>query len=504
LFLASFLKPIVPSNMLQGIVAAIVAALVWRLLVRPSLDGLPRPSEEKHRDTVRGIIGFCRPHTVKGTVLATVSGYILLSIYHQSQAYMCLTLVLVSGVLANVFIVGVNQLVDVEIDKTNEKTLPLVTGELTWECGRKITGRTLVLAVTLAFFQSTLWGLTISSMCLIGIVYSVPPCRLKRFALPAALCIVLARALLATIGGVYTYSVAMGKSVDEYMQYHLFTFTGILIAFTTVIALMKDVPDIEGDEKEGVRSFSVVWGPLVVSNICFAILSGAYIIVMSRNLENKPTFFSHMYALVWLNLARQPGGTKAIAMHNYFNIMWPLFYYEFFAYLVPIALEQFHVHVECVEGFAFILGLEIAYLAAKTRNTITHVIPRQIIEEIERKSGLDIVSIQHNLRLKGSVSSSSGSGSVTEAAVEMSLALGMHAKVAKLSTKAFRDAKRLAILCGDWLLARAVIALCETKNQATIHEMGKSIIAATRRPETEIAQVISEYADKAKSHLVNS
>jgi homogentisate phytyltransferase/homogentisate geranylgeranyltransferase len=485
------------------LIAGVLAALAWRLFVKPALERLPQP---EGKDTLRGMIGFCRPHTVKGTILASTSGYALLSMYHGEHAYMALILVLLSGILANVFIVGVNQLVDIEIDKINEKNLPLVTGELSFDCARKITARTLVLAVTVAFFQSTVWGLTISAMCLIGIVYSVPPMRLKRFAVPAALCIVLARAILGTIGGVYTYTAAMGKTVDEYMQYHLTVFRGILIAFTTVIALMKDVPDIEGDRREGVRSLSVVMGPQAVSNICFAILSCMYVVVIGLSWQRKAetAVFSHLYGLIWLHMRLVSGPSKATAMWNYFSVVWPLFYYEFAAYLLPIALEQFGKDIG-VEVLAFILGTEIAYLKFGPHAGCSQPgTSASLNQTIKRKSGLDIASLVGNLNLRGSESVCESSDKIAEAATEMSVALSMHAKFTKLSGKAYRDAKKLAILCGDWLLARAVIALCETKNQKAIHEMGKSIMAATQEPEEQIGRIVSEFSDNARVHVVSS
>jgi homogentisate phytyltransferase/homogentisate geranylgeranyltransferase len=411
--------------------------------------------------------------------------------------------VLVSGVLANVFIVGINQLVDVNIDKVNVKDLPLVTGALSWECGRKITGRSLLLAVMIAFYQSTVWGLCISCMCLIGIIYSVPPLRLKRFAVPAALCIVLARAIIGTVGGVFTYSAAMNREVDAFMRYHMSVFVGILVSFTTVIALMKDVPDIEGDRIEGVRSLSIVMGPSAVCNICLTILSTMYVTIMSLNWSSPtstPCFFSHLYGLVWLHLATVPGSTKTSAMFNYFSVVWPLFYYEFFAYLVPIAIDQIGLKVD-PNLLAFFLGIEIAFLKFHT-SLSAPATSFSLAQTIRRKSGLDIVSLYSNLGL--SVVPKPTTDLVSEAALEMSVALTMHSMLTKLTGRAFRDAKRLAILTGDWLLAKAVISLCETRNQETIHVMGKSIMSATDKPEIEIANTISEFAEKARSHVVSS
>lgn len=345
-------------------------------------------------------------------------------------------------------------------------------------------------------------------MCLLGKAYSVPPLRLKRFAVPAALCIVLARAILGTIGGVYTYTEAMGKEVDEYMQYHLAVFTGILIAFTMVIALMKDVPDIEGDKREGVRSLSIVMGPEAVSNICFATLSSMYVVVMALSWQRdcQSAFFSHLYGLVWLHLRRVSGPSKAVAMWNYFSVIWPLFYFEFGAYLLPIGLEQFQIDIG-LEILAFILGIEIAYLSFASRAAqMQHGASSSLSAKIKRKSGLDILSLVANLHLRGSelTSTTSAADDIAEAATEVSVALSMHAKLTKLSGKTYRDAKKLAILCGDWLLARAVIALCETRSQKAIHEMGKSILEATQKPEEEIGKTVSEFSEAARLHVVSS
>jgi homogentisate phytyltransferase/homogentisate geranylgeranyltransferase len=482
--------------LVYGVLSLIMSSLVWRFFMRPSVDGCERP-DENSKDTMRGMLEFARPHTIKGTFLASVSGYLVLSIYHGSHAYICLILVLMSGVLANVFIVGINQLIDVDTDIVNKKNLPLVTKGLRWTTGRRITGRCFVLATSIAFLQSVQWGVTVSAMCLIGYMYSVPPLRLKRFAVPAALCIVSARALLGTFGGVYTYSSAMGREVDEYMHFHLLVFTGILIAFTTVIALMKDVPDIEGDRQEGVRSLSIVLGPGTVSRLCITILSAMYVGVIAVMWTNSKTcILTHLCGLVWLGGATIAGSSKTIAMHNYFNVVWPLFYFEFPAYLVPISLRHMGLEIP-VNALWFVFGLEIAYLLHFKRMTSARQHSESVSAQILSKSGLDVHSLFTNLRLKGSFPFVESSGLVAEAAVEMSLALNMHSKLTRLTGRSFRDAKKLAILCGDWLLARAVMALCGTQDQKAIHEMGKSILQATQTREDEISNKVMQHAQVA-------
>lgn len=497
------------------LLVGIITTAIWFGGLRPSLDKIRNQfyAEASNEDSwrFRALLGFMRPHTVKGTILATISGYSLLSVYHGSSAKLALVRVLFSGVSANVFIVGINQLVDVDIDKVNKKPLPLAMGTLSWEVARDFTGAALVSATTVGFEESVLWGAVISIMCLIGVVYSVPPLRLKRFAVPAALCIVAARGLLATIGGTLTLTYAMGKELDDFMIFHMKVFTSVLVVFTTVIALMKDVPDIEGDISENINSFSVLLGPSRVSGICFSLITASYIGVMAVMFGRSDlSLFTHLYGLIWLHGASTPmpstGPTvKAVAMQNYFEVIWPLFYYEFFAYLVPVGIDHFHLRIP-TEVCGVILGAELAYLRYITGRSQCTNGSGSIGSVIRERSGLDVSSLHRNLGLRGSDPSTySGIDTpshVNLAAVEMSLALSMHSKLTRVSGKALANAKKLAILCGDWLLARAVISLCETRSQKAIHEMGKAIAAATREEdESLIADVVMQHADVARSSI---
>jgi hypothetical protein len=47
------------------------------------------------------------------------------------------------------------------------------------------------------------------------------------------------------------------------------------------------------------------------------------------------------------------------------------------------------------------------------------------------------------------------------------------------------------------------MALCETKNQCAIHEMGKSIMSATQKNENEISNTVIEFAYRADRLVSN-
>jgi len=491
----------------------LIVLSTWRLITRPLLDRLPFRDVIGSSDSISAVLAFSRPHTIKGTLLASISGYILLSVYNNNtHALESLARIVGSGLLANIFIVGINQLVDVEIDRINGKKLPIATGELSWELARDIVGFSLIGGVTLAFSESNFWGYIVSSMCVIGFAYSVPPIRLKRFAIPAAICIVLARGVLGTVGGALAYADAMGKPLDDFSMNHLKNFTIIMIVFTTVIALMKDVPDVEGDVKENVNSLSIVLGPQRVSDICFGLITGVqcWVAWVAISSSDSVLGFTHLVGLVWLwgrSISAPAKGSeysqiRRIAMHNYLHVIWPLFYYEFFAYLVPIGLHVFQISIPNY-SLSLVLGVELGYVWLVEPRLGLDTVAQVVVERISAKSGLDIASLHSNLRLKGTNPAVHGcideSSLINEAAIEVSIALSMHSRITRLTGKAYSNAKKLGILCGDWLLAKAVVALCETKSQKAIHEMGKSIATATSvNTEEEIVDIIMAHANIAK------
>lgn len=121
----------------------------------------------------------------------------------------------VLGVLAllcgNGYIVGINQIYDVEIDKTNKPFLPVAAGELSaaaaWAlCGALAAGG---LALTAAHFGRLITGLYGFGLFL-GTIYSVPPLRLKRSAVAAFVIIATVRGFLLNFGVYYATRAALG------------------------------------------------------------------------------------------------------------------------------------------------------------------------------------------------------------------------------------------------------------------------------------------------------
>src|SRR5690348_15502058 len=85
---------------------------------------------------------FARPHTIVGTTLSVLSLYAIATTTFTGVALDTrlfeLFWTLVAAWCVNVFIVGVNQLEDVEIDRVNKPYLPIAAGDLSWAAGRRI------------------------------------------------------------------------------------------------------------------------------------------------------------------------------------------------------------------------------------------------------------------------------------------------------------------------------------------------------------------------------
>ena len=141
---------------------------------------------------------FSRPHTMIGSALCIPA----LSLYAVPPGAPVLSgalagavlFALVPSLLINIYVVGLNQLYDVEIDKVNKPNLPLASGEMTMASGNVVVGASLVVGLLLGW-SSARWSsaalrLTLVGSALLGTIYSLPPFRLKarRRPPPAARC----------------------------------------------------------------------------------------------------------------------------------------------------------------------------------------------------------------------------------------------------------------------------------------------------------------------------
>lgn len=184
------------------------------------------------------------------------------------------------------------------------------------------------------------WALFVSF--LLGTAYSIdlPLLRWKRFALVAAMCILAVRAVIVQIA-FYMHVQTFVYGRPAVFSRPLIFATAFMSFFSVVIALFKDIPDIEGDKIFGIRSFSVRLGQKRVFWICILLLEMAYGAAVSVGATSSclwsklVTVLGHavLASILWTRAKSVDLKSKA-AITSFYMFIWQLFYAEYF--LIPL------------------------------------------------------------------------------------------------------------------------------------------------------------------------
>ena len=92
----------------------------------------------------------------------------------------------------------------------------------------------------------------------IGAAYSLPPIRLKRHAVAASLCIAGVRSAVVNLGVAVHFSKAFGGSGE--VPGAVWALCLFVLPFSFAIAVLKDVPDGEGDRAFRIATFTIRLG----------------------------------------------------------------------------------------------------------------------------------------------------------------------------------------------------------------------------------------------------
>ena len=277
---------------------------------------------------------FSRPHTIIGTSLSVLALYLLAVASDRPESWSFLTSSLLPALIAclsgNVYIVGLNQLADVDIDRINKPHLPLASGEFSRSQGWAIVAICGTLAILVALFQGPFLLATVGLSLVIGTAYSLPPLRLKRFPFWASFCILSVRGLIVNLGLFLHFQ--GGWPIPP----QVWALTLFILVFSLAIALFKDVPDIEGDRQYNIRTFTLRLGQTAVFNLVRLILTVCYLgLVLAAMLGlpsvNRPFLIaSHLAVLAtfWLRSLSVDLGDK-VAISQFYQFIWKLFFLEY-------------------------------------------------------------------------------------------------------------------------------------------------------------------------------
>jgi homogentisate phytyltransferase / homogentisate geranylgeranyltransferase len=280
---------------------------------------------------------FSRPHTIVGTTLSVLGLYAIAAteLPGAPPGLFDLSWTLVAAISVNVFIVGLNQLEDVEIDRINKPSLPLASGELSPAMGRVIVAVAGVVPVVLALTQGLLELAGVLVALLVGVAYSAPPLRLKRFPTLAALSISGVRAVVVNV--VVFLHFSGGEMVGPVWALTLF-----VLPFSFAIAVLKDVPDAEGDRRFRIATFTLRLGARRAVAIAMGALTVAYAamaVVGPLVLDGvQPAVLSATHlgalALLW-HWRRRADLADRDSYTRFYLRVWKLFFLEYV--IVPLA-----------------------------------------------------------------------------------------------------------------------------------------------------------------------
>jgi homogentisate phytyltransferase / homogentisate geranylgeranyltransferase len=294
---------------------------------------------------------FSRPHTIIGTSLSVLGLCAIALAESQSRtslnSFQLVTIflpTLLACLCGNVYIVGLNQLEDVGIDRINKPHLPLASGEFMRREAQIIVATTGVLALLLAYLQGPYLLAMVSISLALGTAYSLPPIRLKRFPFWASFCIFTVRGVIVNLGLFLHFNQRFqGQPLlnNISISASVWVLTAFILVFTFAIAIFKDIPDIEGDRRYNISTFTIRAGVPAVFNLARWVLTLCYIGMMAAALVlpsiNTPILIvTHLLlvTLLWWRSTLVNLADKA-AIANFYQFIWKLFFLEYLIF--PIA-----------------------------------------------------------------------------------------------------------------------------------------------------------------------
>ncbi|KAH1238923.1 Glycinol 4-dimethylallyltransferase [Glycine max] len=177
-----------------------------------------------------------------------------------------------------IYLSGVNQLYDLEIDKINKPHLPIASGQFSFKTGVIVSASFLALSVGFTWITGSwplIWNLIVISSTWTAYSIDVPLLRWKRYPLVAAMCMVSTWAFALPISFFHHMQTVVLKRPISFPR--SLTFVVAFMTFYSMgLALSKDIPDVEGDKEHGINSLSVRLGQKRVFWICVFLFEMAF------------------------------------------------------------------------------------------------------------------------------------------------------------------------------------------------------------------------------------
>ncbi len=294
---------------------------------------------------MRTLYAFARPHTIIGTVMAVVGLWAMAGAYAgdgpAAVGVVPLVMALVAALAVNVYIVGINQVTDLEIDRINKPHLPIAAGDLSLRTAKVWVGVAMVLSLVVAAAAGPLLLAAVVIGVLVGSAYSLPPLRLKRYHVAAAASITSVRALTVNLL-VYAHFQRLVDGQAAIPQ-HVWALTGMVLGLTIAIAWFKDIPDAVGDARHGIATLVLRVGLRPVLAVGLTVLAACYVSLIAAGVAGRLPGVNgavlaagHVLLLGALVLiSRRIDARDPETLKRFYANIWVLFFAEYLAF--PLA-----------------------------------------------------------------------------------------------------------------------------------------------------------------------
>ena len=292
--------------------------------------------------TLRNFLLFTRLHTVIGTILSVTALFcIALSTGQVRFASTVIHLVwtLVACLGANIYIVGLNQLTDIDIDRINKPYLPLASGAYTVGFARWLIFIAILPALGIGIYYGGFLLATILISLLLGTIYSLPPFRLKRFYFWAAFCIIAIRGLVVNFLLFLHFHQVMNQRTD--LPPIVWMLASTIFVYSVVIAWFKDIPDMKGDEQHQIRTLTLSWGAKQVffwGNLILVLVFAGVIAMAAQYPEywnsNLLMIVHGLFILAVGFMALRTVPADSRSMSRYYQFVWALFFLEYIVFAI--------------------------------------------------------------------------------------------------------------------------------------------------------------------------
>lgn len=276
---------------------------------------------------------FSRPHTIIGSTLSIIVLFLLQGGNVFTHWYI-LVVTLVSALACNLCITGLNQVIDVELDKINKPELPIASGELDANSAKKIVLASGIIALVAAALLHWLLLLLIAVILFLGIAYSMPPIQFKKHHLPAALSITIVRGVLVNLGMALHFSGMLDHTYS--IEPVIYPLTLFISAFSLAIAWYKDLPDRAGDAHFGYRTFPLLYSPKIALYLGAALVTAAYAWCIFWSYQESETLLLlslSVLGLAFLIHVRTVRLEDQTSVKRFYKLFWVFFFATYLSFL---------------------------------------------------------------------------------------------------------------------------------------------------------------------------